>query len=128
MSLAKQSGYLDAQSTAPAAVFLNGKYYGFAWLHQNFSRAYLEERYGGTKDNYQVVGKAEGKIVDENAEGAADDYNKVLELAKSGLADDKKFEQFCSMVDIDNYMHYLAMQLFIDNRDCLLYTSDAADE
>lgn len=117
MSLAKQSGYLDAQSTAPAAVFLNGKYYGFAWLHQNFSRAYLEERYGGTKDNYQVVGKAEGKIVDENAEGAADDYNKVLELAKSGLTDDKKFEQFCSMVDIDNYMHYLAMQLFIDNRD-----------
>lgn len=82
MSLAKQSGYLDAQSTAPAAVFLNGKYYGFAWLHQNFSRAYLEERYGGTKDNYQVVGKAEGEIVDENAEGAADDYNKVLELAK----------------------------------------------
>ncbi|EKC74077.1 Spore coat protein CotH, partial [human gut metagenome] len=77
MSLAKQSGYLDAQSTAPAAVFLNGKYYGFAWLHQNFSRAYLEERYGGTKDNYQVVGKAEGEIVDENAEGAADDYNKV---------------------------------------------------
>lgn len=117
MSLAKQSGYLDAQSTAPAAVFLNGKYYGFAWLHQNFSRAYLEERYGGTKDNYQVVGKAEGEIVDENAEGAADDYNKVLELAKSGLTDDKKFEQFCSMVDIDNYMHYLAMQLFIDNRD-----------
>lgn len=117
MSLAKQSGYLDAQSTAPAAVFLNGKYYGFAWLHQNFSRAYLEERYGGTKDNYQVVGKAEGEIVDENAEGAADDYNKVLELAKSGLIDDKKFEQFCSMVDIDNYMHYLAMQLFIDNRD-----------
>lgn len=117
MSLAKQSGYLDAQSTAPAAVFLNGKYYGFAWLHQNFSRAYLEERYGGTKDNYQVVGKAEGEIVDENAEGAADDYNKVLELAKSGLTDDKKFDQFCSMVDIDNYMHYLAMQLFIDNRD-----------
>ena len=64
-----------------------------------------------------MVGKAEGEIVDENAEGAADDYNKVLELAKSGLTDDKKFEQFCSMVDIDNYMHYLAMQLFIDNRD-----------
>lgn len=90
MSLAKQSGYLDAQSTAPAAVFLNGKYYGFAWLHQNFSRAYLEERYGGTKDNYQVVGKAEGEIVDENAEGAADDYNKVLELAESGLTDEQE--------------------------------------
>ena len=117
MSLAKQSGYLDAQSTAPAAVFLNGKYYGFAWLHQNFSRAYLEERYGGTKDNYQVVGKAEGELDNENAEGAIADYNKMLELAESGLTDDKKFEQLCSMMDIDNYMHYLAMQLFIDNRD-----------
>lgn len=117
MSLAKQSGYLDAQSTAPAAVFLNGKYYGFAWLHQNFSRAYLEERYGGTKDNYQVVGKAEGELDNENAEGAIADYNKMLELAESGITDDKKFEQLCSMMDIDNYMHYLAMQLFIDNRD-----------
>lgn len=117
MSLAKQSGYLDAQSTAPAAVFLNGKYYGFAWLHQNFSRAYLEERYGGTKDNYQVVGKAEGDLDNENAEGAIADYNKMLELAESGITDDKKFEQLCSMMDIDNYMHYLAMQLFIDNRD-----------
>ena len=70
-----------------------------------------------------MVGKAEGEIVDENAEGAADDYNKVLELAKSGLTDDKKFEQLCSMVDIDNYMHYLAMQLFIDNRDWLRQTA-----
>ena len=117
MSLAKQSGYLDAQSTAPAAVFLNGKYYGFAWLHQNFSNAYLEERYGGNKDNYQIVGKAEGDIDDENAAGAADDYNKMLELCEGGLTDDARFEQFCSMVDIDNYMHYIAMQIFIDNRD-----------
>lgn len=117
MSLAKQSGFLDTQSTAPAAVFLNGKYYGFAWLHQNYSNAYLEERYGGNKDNYQIVGKAEGKIDDENAEGAADDYKEMLSLCEGGLTDDASFEQFCAMVDVDNYMHYVAMQLFIDNRD-----------
>ncbi len=115
--LAKQSGYLDVQSTQPAAVFLNGKYYGFAWLHQNFCKGYLETRYGGNKDNFQIVGKAEGDIEEENAPGAADDYNKMLALAEEGLTDDKKFEELCSMMDIDNYMRYLAIQLFIDNRD-----------
>ena len=115
--LAKQSGYLDVQSTQPAAVFLNGKYYGFAWLHQNFCKGYLETRYGGNKDNFQIVGKAEGDVDEENAPGAADDYNKMLALAEEGLTDDKKFEELCSMMDIDNYMRYLAIQLFIDNRD-----------
>lgn len=115
--LAKQSGYPDTQATAPAAVFLNGEYYGFSWLHQNFCKGYLESRYGANKDNYQIVGKAEGEIDEENAEGAADDYNRMLELAESGVTDDAKFEELCSMLDIDNYMHYLAIQLFIDNRD-----------
>ena len=115
--LAKQSGYLDVQSTQPAAVFLNGKYYGFAWLHQNFCKGYLETRYGGNKDNFQIVGKAEGDIEEENAPGAADDYNKLLALAEEGLTDDKKFQELCSMMDIDNYMHYIAIQMFIDNRD-----------
>ncbi len=115
--LAKQSGYLDVQSTHPAAVFLNGKYYGFSWLHQTYCKGYLETRYGGNKDNYQIVGKAEGDVEEENAPGAADDYNKVLAFAEEGLADDKRFEEFCEMIDIDNYMRYLAIQLFIDNRD-----------
>lgn len=117
MALAKQSGFLDTQATTPAAVFLNGKYYGFSWLHQNYCKGYLESRYGGSKDNFQIVGKAEGEIDEENSAGAAESYNKMLELAESGLTDDAKFEELCSMLDIDNYMHYLAMQLFIDNRD-----------
>ncbi len=115
--LAKQSGYLDVQSAHPAAVFLNGKYYGFAWLHQTYCKGYLETRYGGNKDNFQIVGKAEGDIEEENAEGAAEDYNKVLAFAEEGLTDDKRFEEFCQMIDIDNYMRYLAIQLYIDNRD-----------
>lgn len=117
MTLAKQSGYLDAQSTAPAAVFLNGEYYGYAWLHQNYCKGYLESKYGGNKDNFQIAGKAEGDIDEENSVGAADAYNKVLEFAEGGLTDDKRFAQLCEMIDIDSYMHYLAMQIYIDNRD-----------
>ncbi len=115
-TLAGQSGFPDVQAVAPAAVFLNGEYYGFAWLHQNFCKGYLESRYGGNKDNFQIVGKAEGSI-DEEETPESEDYVKVLELAEGGLTDDKRFEEFCAQVDIDNYMHYLAMQLFIDNRD-----------
>ena len=114
--LAGQSGFPDYQCTAPAAVFLNGEYYGFAWLHQNFCKGYLESKYGGNKENFQIIGKAEGAL-DEEENVGTEDYIRLLELAEEGFTDDKRFEEFCSQVDIDNYMHYLAMQLFVDNRD-----------
>ncbi len=114
--LAGQSGFPDYQCTAPAAVFLNGEYYGFAWLHQNFCKGYLESKYGGNKENFQIIGKAEGAL-DEEENVGTEDYIRLLELAEEGFTDDARFEEFCSQVDIDNYMHYLAMQLFVDNRD-----------
>ncbi len=116
--LAQQAGFPDAQCTAPAAVFLNGEYYGFSWLHQNFCNGYLQSKYGGNKDNFKIIGKAEGAIEDEEDPAEAEEYNELLAFVEEeGLTSDENFEKFCSAVDIDNYMMYLAMQLFIDNRD-----------
>ncbi len=113
--LAQDYGYPVTQHTTPAAVFLNGEYYGFAWLHENFNEDYLATQFGGNKENYEIVSNTED--ADEGSERALADYAKVLEYYDRDLTDDKVFGEFCDLVDIDNLMQYYCMQIFISNKD-----------
>lgn len=113
--LAQDYGYPVTQHTTPAAVFLNGEYYGFAWLHENYNEDYLATQFGGNKENYEIVSNTED--ADEGSERALADYAKVLEYYDRDLTDDKVFGEFCDLVDIDNLMQYYCMQIFISNKD-----------
>lgn len=123
MQLAKNAGFPDTQDTIPAAVFLNGKYYGFSWLHEAYCNGYLEQVYGGNKDNFRIVGHTETQLdkddedIDDYDKQSIDDYNYVCQLVKNGLTDNDKFEEFCSLVDIDNLMLYYSIQIYINNED-----------
>ena len=120
-SLAKQAGFPDVQAFAPAAVFLNGEYYGFAWLKESMCLGYLAGKYGGLKENYEIIQKSESG--EDGEERAVEDWAYVYELAKAaaemggGFRDDAVFEEFCSLVDIENLIMYYAIQTYIDNRD-----------
>lgn len=116
MQLADNAGFPDIQETVPAAVFLNGEYYGFSWLHEAYCNDYLETTYGGNKENFRIVDGKESEIEGDD-EQSVNDYYYVYELAKSGLTDDKKFDEFCSLVDIDNFMLYYAIEIYINNED-----------
>jgi hypothetical protein len=127
-SLARQAGFPDVQAFAPSAVFLNSEYYGFAWLKESMCYGYLVQKYGGLKDNYEIVERTERGVSDRgtpNSERAMEDWLYVIGLADAaldnpdryGFTDDAVFEEFCSLVDIDNFMLYYAIQTYIDNRD-----------
>jgi hypothetical protein len=167
-SLAKQAGFPDVQAFAPAAVFLNGEYYGFAWLKESLCYGYLVQTYGGLKDNYYVLRNTEAVVetvstlerleswdisnrsrtqivkVEETGDiyriedlmfnahwvklqgselKAYNDWYYVYHLAKAavdagdGFLNDTVFEEFSSLLDIDNFMLYYAFQVYIDNRD-----------
>ena len=134
-TLAKQAGFPDTQDFAPAAVFLNSKYYGFSWLKEAYSAGYLEQMYGGAKENYQILqnnekGKSknnDGKQINGGEEFAYKDWEHVYKLAEKavkegadspyGFTEDKIFNEFCALVDLDNFMLYYAIQIYIDNKD-----------
>lgn len=115
MRLADRAGFPDTQAVRPAAVFLNSKYYGFSWLHEAYCEAYLDDTYGGKKKNFEIVEGGESKVT--GAGKAVTDYDAMYALAIGGLTDDQRFEEFCSMVDIDNLILYYAIQVYIDNKD-----------
>ncbi len=113
--LARDYGYEATQCTTPAAVFLNGEYYGFSWVHENFNEDYLETHFSGNREQYEIVSNTE--IPEEGNERGLNDYAKVVEYFDKDLTDDKTFAEFCELVDINNFMQYYAMQIFISNKD-----------
>lgn len=114
-ALARDAGFPTTQHTVPAAVFLNGEYYGFSWLHENYNEDYLATQFGGNKEQYEIVENTE--IPSDGSERALADYGNVVEYFDKDLTDDRTFEEFCKLVDIDNLMQYYCMQIFISNKD-----------
>lgn len=128
--LAAEAGFPDTQSARPAAIFLNGEYYGFSWLKQAYHESYLEDRYGGEEDNYRIVANIE-KAYECDDHEALKQYLTLYELADSAVraaalspqnsgymfTNDAIFDKFAAGIDIENLLLYCAIQTYIDNKD-----------
>jgi hypothetical protein len=119
-ALFRQAGHADAQSHVPAAVFLNGEYYGVAWLKSPRTVNHLSRKYGGKSSGFEIVGGGDNRFIDSwwvGEERAVEDLFDVFELASGGLTDDERFAEFCDRVDLDGLIRYYAMQIYINNQD-----------
>lgn len=117
--LAQDYGFPVSQNTTPCAVFLNGEYYGYSWLHENYNEDYLATQFGGNREQYQIVENIEVPVPDEGVvvEPHHQDYLDACAYYDLDLTDDKVFSEFCGLVDVENLMQYYCMQIFIANRD-----------
>lgn len=120
--LAKEAGFPDTQGHTPVAVFLNGKYHGFAWLHESYDYNYLKDTYRAPDKNFAVVDVYEnnesyGYEVSRGDDSAYNDFNKMYSYHKRDLTDDDVFAELEELLDVDNYLMFCAIQTYIDNRD-----------
>ena len=121
--LAQDYGFPCIQNTTPCAVFLNGEYYGYSWLHQSYDPDYLATQFGGNKDQYGIIENIEIPDLEElEEEGEVIeqpllDYLDMCEYYDMDLTDDKLFAEYCELVDVQNLMQYYCMQIFVSNRD-----------
>lgn len=122
-SLASDTTLVDTQNARPCAVFLNGEYYGFFWLHEVYDDNRLEDIYDGTQDSDWAILKGGEYYKDEDEDDdlnarALADYSAMYEkYAYGNLTDDALFEQFVSEVDIDNFLLYYAINIYVGNYD-----------
>jgi hypothetical protein len=98
--LAKKAGFIDHKEFAPAAVFLNGEYYGFFWLQNFYPEEYFVDKYDA--DNKNLIEYMEWQ----------EPGGRSANFRSAGL-----FEKFCEEVDIDNYLQYYALQIYGRNWD-----------
>ena len=99
----------------PYALFLDGEFWGLYWLTPRFKEDYFENKYGIFGSNI-----IETKV-DYIEVGDDDDfkyYKTLLQLiGDSDLRDPELYERVCQQVDMDSWIDYYAIELYIANSD-----------
>lgn len=124
--ISSRAGFQDAQASAPVCVYINGSYFGVYWFVENFDESYFEKKYG-TYDGEMVV--CEGVVAALNPEDDDDEltlsikeeYNNLYATyAYTDLKDENTWNALNAVVDVKNFMQYMAIQNYIANADVLV--------
>jgi len=115
----------DTQSTRAAAVYLNGEYYGFVWVTQVYDSNYFDSHNEITQREGEWItlkegGEREFNIDDNNPMEvqALADYQFMYDLSVPDyFFDEDVFSALNKLIDIDNFLTYYAVQIYVDNDD-----------
>lgn len=126
--LAKEAGLLDYEAAAPAVGYLNGKYYGFYYLHDNYCDGYFKEKYKkpdeDMKGEFAVI-EGGDSFKSGTDEKKTESYNfyaveyqqKYDEFTNMDLKKDANYELLTEFMDVNNYLDYFAFNIYINNWD-----------
>lgn len=120
--LADDYGFPLATPYVPATVYINGEYAGFYWIKEPFSGGQMEELYGTADGHFERVTLQEfyataGEDGEEKSP-VTEDYQSLYDTyAEADLTDEAVYRELCSRIDLDNYLSYYAMEIYIGNKD-----------
>ena len=117
--LAKKQGFPLTTPYVPASVYINGDYQGFYWIKEPFNNGQMEELYGDYNGTFERISINEFyKTAEDSTEPLAEEYQEFYNrFAEADFTDDVVFEELQQYLDLDNYLTYYAMELYIANKD-----------
>ncbi len=99
----------------PAVMFLNGEYWGFYFLTERYNESYFEGHYG--VDRNQVIMIKEGEV-SVGREADLQLYEEDMSFLKRvDVSEDKRIDEVEKRIDLDSYLDYYALQLYLDRRN-----------
>lgn len=115
--IVRRSGlYLDTQAWQPAELFINGKSYGYRPIREPNNKHFALANYGIDSDNIDVF-----EITYEynyvQSTGTIDAFNRWYDLAARCGTDEAAYRELCDLVDIEEYLNYMAAEFYIFNTD-----------
>ena len=123
---AAMTGFPVTQAVRPCSVYLNGEYYGCMWMHDVICDDFFIENYGEYPGTMGVVSGPEMDKPDKRYEIDSlaeeqfmyDDYNAMYnKYKKADMTDDAVYEEFCRVVDVENYLFFYAINVYLNNSD-----------
>ena len=119
--LAADAGFPDVTLSEAVAVYMNGQYMGIYWMGNNFDAGYFEEKYGTHAGQFVVLEGTGGvKVEDEDSavQTYVDQYNDLFRTyVEKDLTETATYEALQEMFDVENYLQYCAIQIYIGNVD-----------
>lgn len=122
-SLAGKISNIVSQAYRPVVVYINGDYFGVYNLRDDTDKDYLEQHYGVPKDEVAIVtyGHENGNWfykIDEGTEADLSNYQNMLTwIASNNMASSANYTKANSMLDMDNFIKYIAVNVYANNRD-----------
>lgn len=114
-SLAENTGVFY-QDAAPAVVYLNGEYWGHYNLRERIHKYSIAQREGWKDLDAIDIVKGNGTV----KQGTDADYQAFLTwLKKNGCVSEANLAKVYEMVDVDNYLDYVALEMYTGNTDLL---------
>lgn len=114
--IVRQSGlHVNTQAWQPVHVFFNGKYQTVLNMREPNNKHYAYSNYGYDTDEIdQFEMSPDSGYVQKN--GTPDKFLELYDLSQN--ADDPEtYEKICNLLDIDEYINYMAVEFYIKNRD-----------
>lgn len=121
--LAGQSGFPDVLVSKSVSVYINNRYMGVYWMQNAYGEKYFQEKYGDYEGEMvvlegamsQVSGNDEDSLEQRKRE---EEYNEFCQwLIKSDVQDDAVWKQVVETIDVDNFLHYVAVEYYVNNID-----------
>lgn len=105
----------STQSGRPCVLFIDGEYWGLYVLQEDYSQEYFARHYGVKEKSVAIYKNGE---LDEGLTADELNFNNMQNfITNSDMSDDENYRRACEMMDIDNFIDYCAVQMFIFNED-----------
>jgi hypothetical protein len=113
---------VDTQNARACAVFLNGEYYGLAWLKEVYDSNYFDDKNGTRGGTWVRIEGGERLKNDDRSDltvtRAIAEYERIYDMySNADLRSDETFAWLCKDFDIDNLLTYYAVQIYVNNGD-----------
>ena len=105
---------VESLTSRPAVMYLNGEYWGIYYIKEKPDAHYLEDHFGNNDGDYNVIGNWYGKQED----GDNTNFLEMMSwLRNCDLSENAAYQALCSMIDMDCFIDYYCLELFIANND-----------
>lgn len=103
------------QKAIPAAVFLDGEYWGLYYLREQYTKDYFQNHYGTNPDNLWVMKNYEAAIGDPECVHNYDIM--VQQMTLADMSDPVQYGAVVYNVNLDSLIDWYCLNIYADNED-----------
>lgn len=107
---------VDVQSYQPVHEFINGKYIGVLNVREPNNKHYVYANYGWDDDEIDQWEMSPDSGYIQKC-GTPDAYNELVDDLSPNAADANTYKEICRLLDIDEFINYMAVQFFYAGND-----------
>ena len=114
--LERSSIDLDCQGYQPVHEFINGNYIGVLNVREPNNKHYVYANYGWDEDEIDQFEMSPDSGYVQKC-GTPDAFNELVDVLSPDAANAQTYEEICRVLDIDEFINYMAAQMYLGGTD-----------